>query len=142
MVLGILIFCGCLACCLAYCCVMCINNQEQTEKAPEEAHMYSLTSDQKTAEIDCLDEQPMQPQYSIQQVGEQPNQPNLNADFPYSLPTNLLVGPINNTQVPYDAQKDYTQIQPTAPQMETPLLTGRNSEYENIVHNPNRNVFK
>lgn len=110
---------------------MCLNNQnEPTEKTAEEAPMYNLSPDQQTAETDCLNEQPMQQQNGTQQVGEQ----TLNPDFPYSLPTfSYNHKPINNnTQLPYDAQRDYTQIQPTAPKLETPLLTRKNSEYENM----------
>ena len=124
---------------------MCLENQnEQTEKTPEEAPMYNLSSDQKTAESDCWNEQPMQQQNGTQQVGEQTDQSKLNSDFPYSFPSYPHNdNPINNTQLPYDAQRDYTQIQPTAPKMETPLLTRRNSEYENMnVNSVNWKAFQ
>lgn len=136
MILAVFVGCFCLCCCIA----CCIDNQnEENEKLPEETPMYNLTSDEKTPDIECLNEQTIRQENSTQRVDEQTDQPKLNPDFPYSFPTYPHNdSPINHSQLPYDAQKDYTRIQPTAPKMETPLLTRKNSDYDN-VNEDNRN---
>lgn len=51
-----------------------------------------------------------------------------------TVPINQLNIPVEDTQSPCDAQKDYNQMKPTAPEMETPLLSRKNPEDASILN--------